>query len=75
LKNTKYIGTNFYIKQTKMKRNRAGVLLHVGLFIISATQVALHFTKMPDFISGALVGIGLGVMLLSFKRQKSNPAC
>jgi hypothetical protein len=75
LKNTKYIGTNFYIKKTKMKRNRATVFLSIGLLIISATQVALHFTKMPDFISGVLLGIGLGVMLLSFKRQKSNPAC
>jgi F0F1-type ATP synthase assembly protein I len=58
-----------------MKRNRATVFLSIGLLIISATQVALHFTKMPDFISGVLLGIGLGVMLLSFKRQKSNPAC
>jgi len=53
-----------------MKKNQRSIFLFVGLMISSVSQIASHFTKMPDFISGSLIGIGIGIMLLAFIRQK-----
>lgn len=57
-----------------MKKKQRIIFLVFGLLIISISQIASHFTKMPDFVSGLLMGIGIGVMLLAFIRQKRNPA-
>jgi F0F1-type ATP synthase assembly protein I len=57
-----------------MKKNSRSIFLFVGLLICSISQIASHFTKMPDFVSGLLMGVGIGVMLLAFIRQKPNPA-
>ena len=58
-----------------MKKNQTSIFLFVGLLISSISQIASHFTKMPDFVSGILMGIGIGIMLLAFIRQKRNPIC
>jgi F0F1-type ATP synthase assembly protein I len=61
----------FNLKQKKMKRS---IFLFVGLMISSVSQIASHFIKMPDFISGSFMGIGIGVMLLSFISHKPKAA-
>ena len=43
--------------------------------ISTVSQIASHLTKKPDFLSGSLMGIGIGVMLLAFIKQKPNAAC
>lgn len=58
-----------------MKRYQSSILLFAGLMISSTSQIVSHFIKMPDFISGSLMGIGIGVMLLSFIRQKPKTSC
>jgi len=58
-----------------MKKNQTSIFLFVGLLTSSISQIASHFTKMPDFVSGILMGIGIGIMLLAFIRQKRNPIC
>jgi hypothetical protein len=39
-------------------------LVLIGLLLVSATLIILHFTKMPDFVFGIFMGIGLGLMVL-----------
>lgn len=58
-----------------MKKNKKRIFLFIGLLISSFSQIASHFIKMPDFVSGLLMGIGIGLMLLAFIRQKPKPAC
>jgi hypothetical protein len=57
-----------------MKKNIRSIFLSVGLLISSTSQIASHFTKMPDFVLGSLAGVGIGVMLLAFIRQKPDRA-
>jgi hypothetical protein len=57
-----------------MKKNQRSIFLFVELMISTVSQIATHFTKIPDFASGALMGIGIGVMLLAFIKQKSKAA-
>ncbi|MDQ2864465.1 MAG: hypothetical protein M3R50_12635 [Bacteroidota bacterium] len=50
-------------------------LISIGLFIISGTLLAQHLTKMPDILTGLLMGMGIGVMLLALLRKKLRPNC
>ncbi len=58
-----------------MKKNQRSIFLIIGLLIICISQIFSHFIKTPDFISGSIMGIGIGVVLLAFMRQKRNPTC
>ena len=58
-----------------MKQNQRGIFLFIGLMIISISQIASHFIKLPDLALGSLTGIGIGVMFLAFIRQKQSPVC
>jgi hypothetical protein len=58
-----------------MKKDKRSIFLFAGLMISTVSQIAGHFIKMPDFISGSLMGIGIGVMLLAFIRQQRKTAC
>ena len=53
-----------------MKKNQRNIFLIVGLLISSISQIASHFTQMSDFVSGIIMGIGIGVMLLAFIKQR-----
>jgi hypothetical protein len=50
-----------------MKQNQVSILFFIGLIIISASIAISHFTKTPDFISGLIMGIGIGILLIAFK--------
>jgi len=58
-----------------MQKKQRSIFLIIGLLIISFSKIFSHFIKTPDFVSGSIMGIGVGVMLLAFIRQKRNPAC
>jgi hypothetical protein len=58
-----------------MKKNNRSIFLFIGLLIISVSQIVLHFTTMPDFVTGSLMGIGIGIMLLAIIRPKPKAAC
>lgn len=59
----------------QMKRPPKSSLLPVGLLVCSAAQLAGHYTAMPDFATGSLTGIGIGLLLLSFVQAKPTPEC
>ena len=46
-------------------------MLPVGLLVISASLILSHFVKMPDFVDGALKGVGIGVIFLSLIKSKA----
>jgi len=58
-----------------MKKDQRSIFLFFGLLITSISQIASHFTKIPDFVSGLIMGIGIGALLLAFIRKKENSAC
>jgi len=65
-----YIPDNSVRTKRKMKKNQRNIFLIVGLLISSISQIGLHFTQMSDFVSGIIMGIGIGVMLLAFIKQR-----
>ncbi len=56
-----------------MKKNKTSVLLPIGLLISSASQIVAHLTHLPDLVSGSLMGVGIGVMLLAIIRPTRTP--
>ena len=64
-----------FLKKEKMKVNKKILLLPAGLIIIAAGQISAHYIQMPDFVLGSLMGVGIGVMVLSLiKNGHSTPA-
>ena len=57
-----------------MKNNKTSILLPIGLLISSASQIVSHLTHLPDFVSGSLMGVGIGVMLLALIRPTHTPS-
>lgn len=45
-------------------------MLTVGLLLMSASFILSHFVKMPDFVDGALKGVGIGIIFLSLIKGK-----
>ena len=41
---------------------------------MSLSIVLTRYTKFPDFFTGTIVGIGIGIILLGFKNQNRHPA-
>jgi len=58
-----------------MERQQKRMLLIIGLLINSLTLIISHFTKMPDLMPGSLMGIGIGIIILSFKYKRQKPSC
>ena len=58
-----------------MKKNQRSIFLIIGLLIICISQIFSHFIKTPDFISGLIMGVGIGVMLLACIRQNRKATC
>ena len=46
------------------------VILSVGLFVSVAAQIIGHFyPELPDTYKGAMVGVGIGIMLVAFMKR------
>jgi|GEM_PF-1719332 len=58
-----------------MQKKQRSIFLIIGLLMISISQIFSHFIKTSDFISGSLMGIGIGFMLLACIRQNRKPTC
>ena len=46
------------------KENLLQLLLPIGLLIVCCTPLLNHYMPLPDFLSGFLQGVGLGLMLV-----------
>lgn len=58
-----------------MKKGKSLQLIVIGLLIITGSQIVGHYFKMPDLVSGILMGTGIGLMIFSLLRQKLRPNC
>ncbi len=47
------------------RKNLVLLLTSIGLFIIAISQIIWHFLEIPDFYNGALIGIGIGLMVFT----------
>lgn len=56
-----------------MNKLNKNFLLSLGLIIIVISQIVSHFIKLPDFLNGSFMGIGIGIMILAVIRKKLNP--
>ncbi|MDO6811054.1 hypothetical protein Q4603_20705 [Zobellia galactanivorans] len=59
----------------KITKRKALILISTGLFIITITPIASRLMEFPDFVKGAPIGIGIGLLLTSlifgnFKTEK-----
>ncbi|MFK7114921.1 hypothetical protein V3468_10800 [Flavobacterium oreochromis] len=41
------------------------ILMITGIFVIATSQILNRFIELTDFTKGALIGIGVGFLLLS----------
>ncbi|SRX54369.1 hypothetical protein AEQU1_01378 [Aequorivita sp. CIP111184] len=53
-----------------MKKKGNLILLSIGLLFNAAVLLLSHYTKLPDFVMGSLMGIGIGIMLLFVIRRR-----
>nr|WP_294858587.1 hypothetical protein [uncultured Fluviicola sp.] len=53
-----------------MKTNQASLLVIAGLLVIAASQIVAHYMNLPDFVLGAVTGVGIGLMIVSFLKSK-----
>ena len=57
-----------------MSKKTTQFLLVIGLLIIALSQIIFLYVKMPDLAKGSIVGIGLGLSLLSMILRKIKVA-
>ncbi len=54
----------------KQKTEKRFTLIPIGLLCTSGSLIASHYTNVPDFIKGFLMGIGIALMLLSIMSKE-----
>ena len=55
-----------------MKPNQRKILIVAGLLVICSSQIAAHYTTLPDVVSGSIVGIGFGLLILALIKPLSG---
>lgn len=53
-----------------MKRKINLTLLSIALLFNAAVLILNHFFALPDFVMGCLMGIGIGLMLFAFLKNR-----
>ncbi len=55
-------------------KNKSLILIVAGMFVIVTSQFITHFASTTDFFSGALLGVGIGIMFLGLVRLRPKTA-
>jgi len=55
----------------KLSQRLLGILLAAGLLLIAFTQILTRFVSLPDFVKGALTGIGIGLEIIAIIKVRS----
>jgi hypothetical protein len=56
----------------KQHMGKSYLLLPLGLVLSASEMIGARYIAMPDFIKGLWVGVGLGLMVLSFIARKKG---
>lgn len=59
---------------TKITKRKSVILLAIGMFIITITQIFSHYTHFSDGPKGTFTGIGIGVLLIALLAGKFKSA-
>ncbi|WP_374951651.1 hypothetical protein [Mucilaginibacter sp.] len=51
---------------------RAGMLLSAGLIVIVFAQVLTRYVLLPDFVRGAMMGVGIGLQIIALIKLKQD---
>lgn len=54
------------------RKNQLLQLASIGLILVALTQVIWHYFEIPDFYNGLLIGVGIGLMLFSLKKNRKK---
>lgn len=54
------------------RKNQLLQLTSIGLILVALTQVIWHYLEIPDFYNGLLIGVGIGLMLFSLKKNRKK---
>ena len=46
------------------------LMLPLGLLLISASMIVAHFFKIEDSYRGGIIGIGIGLIIISMIKQR-----
>ena len=60
------------ISRKMQKRTKYLLLISAGLLLLSLSQMAWHYLRLPDFINGALIGAGIGLMFIALLNKKNR---
>ncbi len=55
-------------------KKKSLILIVAGMFVIVASQFITHFASTTDFFSGALLGVGIGIIFLGLVRLRPKTA-
>jgi len=50
-----------------MTKRKSFILRSVGLFVLAIAQILSHYIALPDLVKGLLMGVGIGIVLISLK--------
>ena len=57
-----------------MKERKTLTLLIIGIFVFATAQIISHYVILSDFMHGASIGTGIGLIALSIIVGKFNMA-
>lgn len=57
----------------KQNRKSALILTSVGIFIVSLSLLIWDLMKLPDYVIGTFMGIGIGLLILAIIKGKIKP--
>ncbi|SDS21608.1 hypothetical protein SAMN04488553_1744 [Gramella sp. MAR_2010_147] len=54
-----------------MNKRKIQLLFSIGILIVAGSQVIWHYLEIPDFLNGALIGLGIGLLLFAIRKNNS----
>jgi len=56
------------------KQQMINILLLIGQLLLAASLLGMHYKKFSDGVYGLLIGLSIGIMILSLVLKKRNRA-
>ncbi len=57
----------------KINKKGSLILTFIGLLIIAVAQLLSHYEKISDLFNGAIMGVGIAIILISLLLKKYEP--
>ena len=60
-------------KMKNLSKKNALVLMPIGMGVMAIAQLLFHYVELPDMVKGSLMGMGIGLLILSVIFGKIKP--